>query len=299
MSATAARKLHADRDARKRATESAPKARASTMTAAHVKDALRRHHPGSDLPTGGVGEWTCIEEWLGIDLLALSAWSHGATIGYEVKVSRSDLRRELLNPWKRDQAVASTTEFYFAVPSGLLNADELAWQEPEWERTDFERTPCPGLPPMGSTWRNGAGYTGRVFSGRCEGGKWARRRGQRGHVVQVPIPPTVVVPPEGFSAERAAEWVARWPKLEEWEFVTCPTCGGKGYIERSRVEREAPTLWVPRDVGLVIVNGSGVTVVKPSPTRGDPEPIAPTRKALNDLVRWVSHRPDPRHRQAP
>lgn len=263
------------------------------LTAAQVKEALRGHHPG--VTTGSmVGEWTCIEEWLGIDLLALSAWHGAAVVGYEVKVSRADLRRELLAPWKRERAVASTTEFYFAVPAGLLTADELAWQEPEWQPGDFERAECPGVPEFGPVWRNGAGYTGKTYAGRCE--RPYGHKGQ-GSLLRVPAPPTVLVPPEDYDEAHAARWVAAWPgAFERSEYVPCPTCGGKGYMERSRAEREAPKLWVPRDVGLVTINGNGVTVLKPSPVRENPEPIALDRRHLNDLVRWVSHRPDPRHR---
>jgi len=239
------------------------------MTAGQVKDALRRHHPGHTAQSM-VGEWTCIEEWLGIDLLALSAWHDAHVIGYEVKVSRSDLRRELLAPWKREKAVASTTEFYFAVPAGLLTADELAWHEPEWQQGDFERVECPGITPMGKhhvNRFNDVHY--RDFDGRCQ-----RPYGHKGKgsLVRVPVPPTVLVPPEGASEAHAAEWVERWPSHATWQYVTCPTCGGKGYVERSRAEREAPTVWVPRDVGLVTITASGVTIVKPSPYRANPEP---------------------------
>jgi hypothetical protein len=93
------------------------------------------------------GQWVCIEEWREVDLLALSAWSDAAVIGYEVKVSRSDLRQELLRPRKRTEAVAMCTEFYFAVPKGLLKADELAYEEPEWSPTTSSACAVPASTP--------------------------------------------------------------------------------------------------------------------------------------------------------
>lgn len=114
------------------------------MNARELKERLYGRHYASaaQMP----GPWTVIEEFRGIDVLAFSAWSSEgkyARIGYEVKVSRSDLRRELLAPSKRAQNVAWCNEFYFAVPKGLLTADELAFDEPEWERDAFSRTLCP------------------------------------------------------------------------------------------------------------------------------------------------------------
>lgn len=106
----------------------------TTWTAADVKAKLRGRHAATQQM--GVrtipGAWTCIEEWGGIDLLALCAHSSGGVpgiryprVGYEVKVSRSDYRAELRKPHKRAAAVAMCHEFYFAVPRGLLRGDEL------------------------------------------------------------------------------------------------------------------------------------------------------------------------------
>lgn len=228
------------------------------MTAEAVKGALRRRHPG-DTYGSMPGQWTCIEEWLGIDLLALNAWQKGDVVGYEVKVSRSDMRRELLRPHKRAKAIRCTTEFYFAVPAGLYTNDELKFEEPEWEREDFQRQVC--------------------LAG-C-----SKRRGQRGSWRRVPVPAVVRSPYDLI-----------W---DGWTDVPCDVCDGRGHTEASRVERDAPTLWVPADVGLVVVHDTTTRVVKRSPKRKDPEPIASSRQRLNDLVRWVSHRPDPRHATAP
>jgi hypothetical protein len=58
-----------------------------------------------------------------------------------------------------------------------------------------------------------------------------------------------------------------------------------------------PSLWVPGDVGLVVVDGRGCRVAKPAPLNRDPDPIfsGGYGRNLGNLVRWVSARPDPRH----
>lgn len=60
-------------------------------------------------------------------------------------------------------------------------------------------------------------------------------------------------------------------------------------------------LYVPEDVGLVVVDGRGCHVLKAAPLNREPEPIIGGLKGdgwnsgLNALIRWVSARPDPRH----
>lgn len=240
------------------------------MTAADVKDALRKRHPAWS--QGMVGEWTTIEEWLDVDLIAVSAWSRQKIIGYEVKVSRSDMRRELLNPDKRAAAVAGCHEFYFAVPHGLYTADELAYKEPDWEPEDFRRDTCPGIPSMGTPRHHSyAGIDIYPYGGRC-----TKYRGSKA-TVRVPVP-------------KYHDYVS-WGAGET--DITCPTCEGKGYAGVSRVEREAPTLWVPRDVGLITITDRGCRVVKKAPSRTPEKPLIP--KGAAKLVRYVSVRPDPRH----
>ena len=109
------------------------------MTAKELKAALRRRHPA----TMGMGErtvpgpWVCIDELLGCDLVAFSAHQRATItgvsrsaryprVGYEVKVSRSDYSREIAAPSKRAKAVGYCHHFYFAVPVGLLTAEEIA-----------------------------------------------------------------------------------------------------------------------------------------------------------------------------
>lgn len=203
------------------------------------------------------GPWTCVEEWMGIDLVAFSAWASAgnyARVGYEVKVSRSDLRRELLNPGKRMRAVRWCNEFYLAVPRGLLTASELAYREPDWEPGDFTRESCPAA-------------TEPLWPSRC----------RRGKVEAILIGPL----------ERTRS------SYRHHVVVKCPTCQGKGTIGASRVEKTAPTLWVPNDVGLVEVDGNGCHITRRAPRRQDVPALSPS--TLGQLVRWVSLRPDPRH----
>jgi hypothetical protein len=80
--------------------------------------------------------------------------------------------------------------------------------------------------------------------------------------------------------------------------IVCPVCNGRGYTEKSRVETEAPTLWVPRDMGLVEVNGRGCRVVKASPVNKQATLTAFSSEldaVVGDLVRWTSVRRDVRH----
>lgn len=101
------------------------------MTAEKVKDKLRRRYPATQRMGVRIvpGPWTCVEEWMNIDLLALCATQASRVpygrIGHEIKVSRSDYRSELRNPGKRAEAVAACHEFYFVVPAGLLRDDEM------------------------------------------------------------------------------------------------------------------------------------------------------------------------------
>lgn len=229
------------------------------MNAAEVKAALRRRHPAEN--QGLVGPWTVLEEVFEIDVLAVGANARPVNasrkvtyprVGYEVKVSRSDYRTELLKPSKREFARGFCSEFYFAVPKGLLKEHEVEFDEPEWFRDGpaFARIACRGL------------YGSRCF-----------RNESRKHVV-------------GFGQVYGTRRIS-------WGYETvCPVCNGKGYLEKSPVERAAPTLWVPRDVGLVEVSSRGCKVVKKSPVH-EPPPLTPYQ--LGTLVRWVSVRPDPRH----
>jgi len=93
-------------------------------------------------------EWACFQEFTTmtgggfrrsggyrtvrfVDFLAVNLWpSKGISksprvVAYEIKVSRSDFFREIQDPSKRAQAMAMSSEFVFAVPSGLVKKDEV------------------------------------------------------------------------------------------------------------------------------------------------------------------------------
>lgn len=241
------------------------------MNAADVKDALRARHPAviQNGPTKWAGAWTCLEEWLNIDLLAVSAWSSvrpyppNARIGYEIKVSRSDYRRELARPAKRAIGVRFCHEFYFAVPRGLLKPEEIAWTPPwgfDEETAPFERIRCPGF-----------------YGAWCHAGEVT------------------------FGTRAIADGYASYARRYT---VECPTCQGRGWIAESPATRaDAPKLWVPDDVGLVLVEETGKTIVaKKAPRRNvyanryEPSPAVEFSDfTFGQFVRWVSVRPDPRH----
>jgi hypothetical protein len=293
------------------------------LTAAEVKDALRRRHPAYDPAIAGVGRWVCIEEWAGIDLLALDAWGKADVIGYEVKISRSDMRTELLKPSKRAAAVGMCTRFYFACPAGLLRPEELEWEEPDWSPEDFQRERCAGLELFGPPGR--WDQTKPRYGGQCQGKPKGRKRVQP-FTVELPVPAVYNISERrefesDLHYERRVERdIAYARDAQGHERVPCPVCRGKGYAQKSRVEQESPTLWVPKDVGLVSVGPNGCSVIREAPINKEPASIIPRitmgvlkadglrptraspetlnrlqRQAINQLVRWVSARPDPRH----
>jgi len=61
------------------------------------------------------------------DALAMNMYpSRGLSIiGFEIKVSRSDLKHELENPDKAEEIARFCDEWYLAVPKGLIKADDL------------------------------------------------------------------------------------------------------------------------------------------------------------------------------
>lgn len=90
------------------------------LKTAEVLDRLERfRHPDA------AGEWVFLREALGIDALAIRCWQgnrppYFERVGYEVKVSRSDFRREIRHPEKRAYAMSIVDRFYFACPAGLI-----------------------------------------------------------------------------------------------------------------------------------------------------------------------------------
>lgn len=280
---------------------------AAAMTAAEVKALLRSRHPA--VAEGAPGPWTCLEEYRGIDLLAVSAWAsvrpypRYARVGYEVKVSRADYKRELVKPSKRRAAVDFCHEFYFAVPLGLLTDAEIAWDAPAWldaAAPPFDRPKCPGA--------FGAWCTaGRVTFGRgtlrsrfgndhwCGTPEWVEYRARA---------------QADREGRRADEGRWRSPGAPAPPYSgECPTCRGTGYlVESPAVLAGAPRLWVPADVGLIVVApGAPTRIAKKPPRRAkvtlpgnglEPyhgQDLTLSDSAFADLVRWVSVRPDPRH----
>jgi hypothetical protein len=232
-------------------------------------------------------------------------------VGYEVKISRSDLRSELLNPAKRMEAVSRCTQFYIAVPSGLLKSEELEFKQPDWAMEDFQRQRCPGIPE-----RRLEGHRYRTFGGQCSNPRvdlrgrarrYVPRDTPKGYTVKVPVP--AVLGTLGMDALSPYQLELAIDD-QGFDRVPCPTCGGSGYTSKSRAELEAPYLWIPPDVGLIEVDGRGCHVAKPAPRNKFPKLIVgdvPSdaipedvrnrmqRQAVADIVRWASNRPDPRH----
>lgn len=263
-----------------------------------VKDALRQRHPAYEPGFVGVGRWVCIEEWQNVDLLALDCWHPADVIGYEVKVSRSDMRTELLDPSKRAAAVAMCTRFYFAVPAGMLTEEEREWKEPDWMPEDFKRARCHNPQCR-------ARHVRRGFAKKMPKPRGSKLRGTELEGVTVDLGSGV------DRGERAGSTYSHTYRVR----ACCAICKGYGTVGKSRAEEIAPNLWVPRDVGLVAVGSDGYAVLKEAPRRKVAEPILPwpyvagrsarldeenssrvQRQAINQLVRWVSARPDPRHR---
>ena len=263
---------------------------AEEWTAEQVKEKLRLRY-AARTPGFKTGPWVTIEEFEGIDLWAISGWTCPAPasqkkivpgkfgpdkvkwprIGHEIKVTRSDMRSELLKPHKRVLAVALCSQFYFVTPAGLLTDEEKKFEEPEeWQdpenRSVFIRPRCEGPCEKDLRFRRRRRKSPRV------GKVWVWLEGQE---------------PEDDRQERY-----RRGDLTYGEWIDCPDCGGKGYTSKSVVELEAPTLWIPRDVGLLEVSYRGTSVIREAPLR-DYEDL--TRAGINQLARWVSIRPDPRH----
>jgi len=235
-------------------------------------------------------------------LLALSAWSSKGPpiVGYEVKVSRSDYRREILNPNKRALAVSMCHAFYFAVPAKLLTAEEKAYIEPEHFKGEaFVRGKCPErcskISAQERKWLLGPHRHGGMQQVREESaklsGNWRRIPEAYGDLA-------CTIKANGWGESKLEEHdefvplerrAAAGGPVQEW--VVCSTCDGRGYMRKSVVEEEAPTLWIPSDVGLVEIKGGRCFVVRKAPVE---EPTSPLGD-YGSLVRWASFRPDPRH----
>lgn len=270
-----------------------------------VKDAVRRRYPAS--PAGPTqGAWCVVEEWENIDVLAFCAWRRAdparsskarPIIGHEVKVSRSDYRRELRRPSKRAAAVAHCTEFYFVTPAGMLSEEEKLYIEPEEfkDHTAFERKRCPAS--CQKMWAEDRRMTKEQRTGEWQPVPvaWGDR------VCDLHHGDTGIYSDNarGYSLEDGRE-IHKWEKhdsahyphrgLRRW--IVCAECKGKGYVELSAAEKaNAPTLWIPADVGLIEVNARGCSLILNSPINHEPD----RSWDIGKLARYVSMRPDPRH----
>jgi len=72
--------------------------------------------PEAQVPSGGH-----------VDALAMNCYAYRKwpLVGYEIKVSRSDFMAELRNPAKTARSAAFCSSFYFACPTGLVQAKEV------------------------------------------------------------------------------------------------------------------------------------------------------------------------------
>lgn len=72
---------------------------------------------------GGSGYGAMNEQ--AIDAYAICCWGAHLKVAYEVKVSKGDLRRELMDSDKRWMARSFSNEFYFATPPGLVKMSDI------------------------------------------------------------------------------------------------------------------------------------------------------------------------------
>lgn len=130
-------------------------AEAARLTATDILDILERNftsrHPGQfvlfrEFPLEPESRGRSNYRIDGL-LVKLSHARRADRTAIEVKVSRADFQRELLNPEKRRRAMRITDRFYFAVPYGLIGADEapddcgLYWIHPDEFAPTVVKTP--------------------------------------------------------------------------------------------------------------------------------------------------------------
>jgi hypothetical protein len=175
------------------------------------------------------------------------------------------MRSELLHPEKRRKAQRLCNQFFIATPKNMLTEAEKSYREPDWEPEDFIRTPCPA-----NCWQR------EIRSGR--GRNRRKKKSKFGNWVNDP------------NLEGERDYTGK----RVWQI--CPACSGCGYSKLSVVEREAPTLWIPKDVGLIEIDEIGAKVIRRSPTTENNRAMSAMKaRSINKLVRWTSLRPDPRH----
>lgn len=102
------------------------------ITAAHMRRGLRKHFPtGRCAIAFEVAQSTGFGANRHIDAVAMDLWpSHGLGLhAIEIKVERSDWRRELKDPAKAEQLARFCQFFWVAAPPGVVPVEELppAW----------------------------------------------------------------------------------------------------------------------------------------------------------------------------
>ena len=106
----------------------APKVVPLRMTAAEVRQALKRYYPH---PQYGlvfeVAKSTGFEANRHLDAMAMSLWpSRGLHVyGIEIKVSYGDWKRELATPQKAEELAQFCDYFYIAAPRGVVPVHEI------------------------------------------------------------------------------------------------------------------------------------------------------------------------------
>ena len=118
-----------------------------------ILDALRQRH--SQLGNGASRTWVYAEEVRvatgfnaqSIDAFALHLWpsKHHLRIAYEVKASRSDLRRELDLVWKAKAAIDLSNQFYLVAPTDVLTGGIIDSFPEVWGVMAFGSTEQPTL----------------------------------------------------------------------------------------------------------------------------------------------------------
>lgn len=97
-------------------------------TSARIEHLLRdRHAPPEWAFFAELQESTGAMGGRAFDAWAMNVWpsKEYVSVGYEIKVSRGDFRREIDDPSKRRPLEAVSNECYFAAPAGLLRPDEI------------------------------------------------------------------------------------------------------------------------------------------------------------------------------
>lgn len=239
------------------------------MTAEAVKAKLRKRYPATQMMGSASipGPWVCVEEWNRIDMLAIGVT--GAT-GREWIAHEIKVSRSDYRNELLQPCKRDTYKAYSHRLYFVVPDGLLKPEEIEYEQPEYDREAmCPA---------------------KCQ--RW--RRGKRTKQ-RVPVP--VVHSDELHYIDHGKGWTR----------ITCPECDGLGNPAFARVVREAPTLWVPPDMGLIIVNGRGQREIKKAPKHKFGEALnvygvarrdvadGLTLQAVADLARWVSARPDPRH----